>query len=199
MKRSAIFSLLLFAVFTFGQGINFEHSDYKTILAKAKKENKLIFLDAFTDWCGPCKMMVKNIFPLRSVGDVYNANFINAKIDMEKGEGIDIAKKFGVRVFPTYLFINGDGEEVHRTIGYVEEKDFLQFAQDAQDPNKRLSSLKEKFEKGEKDPAFLKNLAGLTVYSDAAFTSKVLQKYFEAKKANFDKEDVGLLMTGLQN
>ena len=199
MKRSAIFSLLLFAVFTFGQGINFEHSDYKTILAKAKKENKLIFLDAFTDWCGPCKMMVKNIFPLRSVGDVYNANFINAKIDMEKGEGIDIAKKFGVRVFPTYLFINGDGEEVHRTIGYVEEKDFLQFAQDAQDPNKRLASLKEKFEKGEKDPAFLKNLAGLTVYSDAAFTSKVLQKYFEAKKANFDKEDVGLLMTGLQN
>lgn len=108
IKKSAIISFLLFTVFAFGQGIQFENSDFKTIIAKAKKENKLIFLDAYTDWCTPCKMMVKNIFPLKSVGDYYNANFINAKIDMEKGEGIELAKKFGVKVYPSYLFINVD-------------------------------------------------------------------------------------------
>ena len=199
MKKSAIISFLLFTVFAFGQGIQFENSDFKTIIAKAKKENKLIFLDAYTDWCAPCKMMVKNIFPLKAVGDYYNANFINAKIDMEKGEGIELAKKFGVKVYPSYLFINGDGEAVHRTVGYVQEKDFLQFGVDALDPNTSLSSLKQKFEKGEKDPEFLKNLAGLTLYSDIGYTGKVLEKYFEVKKSEIDKGDVNLLLSGLQN
>ncbi|WP_426474964.1 thioredoxin family protein [Chryseobacterium balustinum] len=182
MKKTAILSFLFFAALAFAQGIKFEEgSNFKTILAKAKKENKLVFIDAYAVWCGPCKLMVKNIFPLKPVGDYYNANFVNAKIDMEKGEGIDLAKKFNVKVFPTYLFINGDGEEVHRTIGYVEEKDFIQFAMDAGDPNKRLTTLKQKFEKGEKESAFLLNLAELTVYNDTDFSNRVLERYFAAK------------------
>jgi len=181
MKKTAILSFLFLAAIVFAQGIKFEEGNFKSILAKAKKENKLVFIDAYAVWCGPCKLMVKNIFPLKPVGDYYNANFVNAKIDMEKGEGIDLAKKYNVKVFPTYLFINGDGEEVHRTIGYVEEKDFIQFAMDAGDPNKRLTALKQKFEKGEKDSEFLLNLAELTVYNDTEFSNRVLERYFAAK------------------
>ncbi|MCY0967835.1 thioredoxin family protein [Chryseobacterium wangxinyae] len=198
MKKTAILSFLFFAVIAFGQGIKFEEGNFKSLLAKAKKENKLIFIDAYAVWCGPCKLMVKNIFPLKPVGDYYNANFINAKIDMEKGEGIDLAKKYNVRAFPTYLFINGDGEEVHRTLGYVEEKDFIQFAMDAGDPNKRLTALKQKFENGEKNPEFLKNLAGLTIYNDADFAGKVLDRYFSAK-TTLDQEDVQMLLSGTQS
>lgn len=132
MKKILSAFLILLNLVIFAQdGIKFEDSDFKTILAKAKKENKLIFLDAYTTWCGPCKLMAKNVFTLKSVGEHYNANFVNAKIDMEKGEGIDIAKKYEVKVFPTYLFIDGDGKLVHRTIGYVPEKEFIQFAKDA--------------------------------------------------------------------
>lgn len=198
MKKTAILSFLFFAVLAFAQGIKFEEGNFKSLLDKAKKENKLIFIDAYAVWCGPCKLMVKNIFPLKSVGDHYNAHFINAKIDMEKGEGIDLAKKYNVKVFPTYLFINGDGEEVHRTIGYVEENDFIQFAKDAEDPNKRLAALKQKFENGEKDPEFLKNLAGLTIYNDAEFAAKVLNRYFSAK-TSLDKDDVNLILSGTQS
>lgn len=198
MKKTAILSFLFFAVIAFGQGIKFEEGNFKSLLAKAKKENKLIFIDAYAVWCGPCKLMVKNIFPLKPVGDYYNTNFINAKIDMEKGEGIDLAKKYNVKAFPTYLFINGDGEEVHRTLGYVEEKDFIQFAMDAGDPNKRLTSLKKKFENGEKDPEFLKNLAGLTIYNDADFAGKVLDRYFSAK-TTLDKDDVQMILAGTQS
>jgi len=198
MKKTAILSFLFFAVIAFGQGIKFEEGNFKSLLAKAKKENKLIFIDAYAVWCGPCKLMVKNIFPLKPVGDYYNANFINAKIDMEKGEGIALAKKYNVKAFPTYLFINGDGEEVHRTLGYVEEKDFIQFAMDAGDPNKRLTSLKQKFEKGEKDPEFLKNLAGLTIYNDADFAGRVLDRYFSAK-TTLDQQDVQMILAGTQS
>src|SRR6218665_412054 len=115
--------LLLLVVFQSGfsqQSIKFEDSDFATILSKAKAEKKLVFLDAYAAWCGPCKLMDKNVFTLKTVGDYYNANFINAKIDMEKGEGRDIAKKYSVYSYPTYLFLNGDGEVVAKNLGYME-------------------------------------------------------------------------------
>ncbi|WP_284462739.1 thioredoxin family protein [Chryseobacterium sp.] len=198
MKKLAILSSLFIGALAWAQGIKFEEGNFASILAKAKKENKLVFIDAYASWCGPCKLMVKNIFPLKTVGDYYNSHFINAKIDMEKGEGVDIAKKYNVKAFPTYLFIDGNGEAVHRTLGYVEEKDFIQFAKDAEDPNKRLTSLKLQFEKGEKDPEFLKNLAGLTMYNDAEFAGKVLDRYFEQKK-ELDQDDVQILLAGTQS
>ncbi|CAA7386250.1 thioredoxin family protein [Chryseobacterium fistulae] len=198
MKKLILFSSLFMGTFIFAQGIQFDEGKFASILAKAKKENKLIFIDAYASWCGPCKLMVKNIFPLQNVGDYYNSHFINTKIDMEKGEGLDLAKKYNVKAFPTYLFINGDGEEIHRTLGYVEENDFIQFAKDAENPNKRLASLKQKFENGEKDPEFLKNLASLTVYNDAEFSGKVLDRYFQ-EKPTMDQEDVQILLMGLQS
>ncbi|CAI8760859.1 thioredoxin family protein [Chryseobacterium sp. IT-36CA2] len=197
MKKIAILSSIFIGVLTWAQGIKFEDSNFASILAKAKKEKKLVFIDAYASWCGPCKLMVKNIFPLQSVGDYYNSHFINAKIDMEKGEGIELAKKYNVKAFPTYLFIDGNGEAVHRTLGYVEEKDFIQFAKDAEDPNKRLTSLKQQFEKGEKDPEFLKNLAGLTMYNDAEFAGKVMDRYFQ-QKSSLDQEDIQMLLSGVQ-
>ena len=198
MKKLLSLSLLLSSLFYFSQGIVFENSDFKTIVAKAKKENKIIFLDSYTSWCGPCKLMAKNIFTQKSVGDYYNSHFLNAKIDMEKGEGIELAKKFKVNVYPTYLFIDGNGEVVHRTIGYVEEKDFIQFAKDAEDPKRRIGALKKQFEEGEKNPEFLKNLADLTIYTEPDYSAKVLDRYF-ADKSSLDKDDVDLLLQATSN
>ncbi len=201
MKKILTAFLIILSVLSFAQeGIKFETSDFKTILAKAKKENKLIFLDAYTTWCGPCKLMAKNIFTLKSVGDHYNANFVNAKIDMEKGEGIDIAKKYDVKVFPTYLFIDGNGELVHRTVGYVPEKEFIQFAKDASDPSKRVAALKERFEKGEKDPEFLKNLVNLTAFTETDYAGKVFEQYITAKaNTPLAADDMQMLFMTLKN
>ncbi|WET51108.1 thioredoxin family protein [Chryseobacterium indologenes] len=198
MKKILILSTLFIGAWAWAQGIKFEDGNFASILAKAKKENKLVFVDAYASWCGPCKLMVKNIFPLKNVGDYYNSHFINAKIDMEKGEGIELAKKYNVKAFPTYLFIDGNGEAVHRTLGYVEEKDFIQFAMDAGDPSKRLTALKQQFEKGDKDPAFLKNLAELTIYNDSEFAEKVLSRYFQ-EKPMMDEEDAQLLISGVKD
>jgi thioredoxin-related protein len=198
MKKLSIFSALFIGAFAFAQGIKFEDTNFQTVLAKAKKENKLVFIDAYASWCGPCKLMVKNVFPQKPVGDYYNAHFVNAKIDMEKGEGVDLAKKYNVKAFPTYLFVDGNGEVVHRTLGYVEESDFIQFAKDAGDPSKRIGTLKQKFEDGEKDPEFLKNLASLTMYNDAEFSGRVMERYFNAK-TELDKDDMQMLFTGLQS
>jgi thioredoxin-related protein len=201
MKQILSLVTLVFGVFVFSQtGIKFEESNFKTILEKAKKENKLIFLDAFTTWCGPCKLMAKNIFPLQTVGDYYNANFVNAKIDMEKGEGIEIAKKYKVQAYPTYLFIDGDGKEVHRTLGYVLEKDFIQFGKDALNPESRISTLLKRFDDGEKDPEFLKSLAEKTMYGDKEVFSKILTRYIEVNKGkDLTKDDVNLILMSMSS
>lgn len=157
MRKSA---LLLFLVLAFsvnqaavpsGEGIKFETGKWSEILAKAQKENKLIFLDAFASWCGPCKWMAKNIFTNDTAAAFYNKNFVNAKIDMEKGEGIEIAKKYGVQAYPTLLYINGNGELVHRTCGSTPTQEFINNGKNALNPEKQLASLKKKFEKNSSD------------------------------------------------
>jgi thioredoxin-related protein len=143
------------------QGIAFEDHDAKwaDILKKAKTENKIVFVDAYTTWCGPCKTMSKNIFPQKEVGDLFNAKFVNAKIDMENGEGPEIAKKYAIQAYPTYLFINGDGELVHRGLGAMPADKFLAVGESAADPEKQFFSLKKKYEKGDRGADFLRNFA----------------------------------------
>ena len=161
MKSILAITLVFISSFSFSQGIAFVSADMKwqDVLAKAKKENKIVFVDAYTTWCGPCKWMAANIFPTKEVGDVFNASFVNAKIDMEKGEGIDIAKKYAIRAYPTYIFVNGDGEMVHRALGSKPADKFIQDAKAAVDPDKQFFSLKKKFESGERLPEFLKKMS----------------------------------------
>ena len=120
------------------KGIHFTDSSWQTLLAKAKNEHKLIFMDAHTTWCGPCKWMDKNVFPEDDVAAVYNHNFINTHTDMEKGEGIDLRKKYKVNAYPTFLFINGDGEVVHKAVGQSTVTEFIQFGLDAMSPTRNL-------------------------------------------------------------
>jgi thiol:disulfide interchange protein len=105
--------------------ISFKEADWKSQLATAKKDNKIIFFDAYTSWCGPCKMMAKDIFTRDSVADLFNQTFLNVKYDMEKGEGPELQKKYGVSAYPTYLFINADGEVVHKIVGSMPAKEFI--------------------------------------------------------------------------
>lgn len=111
-------------------GIKFEKASFADLLAKAKQENKLIFLDCYTVWCGPCRMMANTVFTDAKVGDFFNAHFINAKIDMEKGEGVELAKRYQVDAYPTMMFIDGDGKVVHRFTGGRKAPALLKIAED---------------------------------------------------------------------
>ena len=122
---------------------------------KARESNKLIFVDCYTSWCSPCKWMDKNVFNITPVADFYNRNFINAKFDMEKGEGIELRKTYGVQSFPTFLFINDKGAVVHRTGNKMSAEEFLEEGSKASSPYKNFAYLNKKYEDGERDVPLL--------------------------------------------
>lgn len=99
-------------------GIKFTEGNWAAILKKAKAEKKVIFLDAYTTWCGPCKLLQKNVFTKPEVGALFNQKFINVKVDMESGEGPKLAQKYPLEGYPTLFFIDGDGKIVKQVIGY---------------------------------------------------------------------------------
>ena len=100
-------------------------SRLKEALEQAKVQGKMVFVDCYTTWCGPCKMMTEEVFPQKEAGDFFNAHFVNVKFDMEKGEGPELGKRFNVNVYPTFLIIEQDGSIRHRFIGNTKEKVFI--------------------------------------------------------------------------
>lgn len=98
--------------------IEFSNSSWNDIMKKAKAENKVIFLDIYATWCGPCKQLKKTTFTDKEVGEYFNTHFINATFDAEKGEGRKLAEQYYVSAYPTMLFINPDGSILHTVVGY---------------------------------------------------------------------------------
>ncbi|MCE3225762.1 MAG: thiol:disulfide interchange protein [Bacteroidetes bacterium] len=149
MKKLILFCSVFSLSFLTAQNrqITFETGNWASVLQKAKKENKLIFIDAYTTWCGPCKHMAKHVFTKDSVADYFNSKFVNYKMDMEKGEGIEFAKKYQVNCYPNLLFIDGNENLVHRGAGSMGTQDFISFAGNSMNPKENFTAMKTAYEK----------------------------------------------------
>jgi thioredoxin 1 len=110
------------------KGIQFTEASWAAILKKAKQEKKVIFFDAYTTWCGPCKLLQKNVFTRDDVAAVFNEKFINVKFDMESGEGPALAAKYPLEGYPTLFFINEKGKVVKTLLGYQKPEDLIKAA-----------------------------------------------------------------------
>lgn len=135
--------------------IRFQNISFAQALQQSEQTGKLVFIDCYTSWCAPCKWMEQNVFVNDSVYSFYNKHFVNFKIDMEKGEGVALRKKYGVASFPTYLFVNAKGDIVHRTASRMEVSEFLKEGQKAVDPAASYAVLKKKYEAGDRSNALL--------------------------------------------
>lgn len=107
------------------EGIQFHKGTWEEALQLAKKENKLIFLDIYATWCGPCKKLKANTFSDAKVGTLYNQNFVNVAFDGEQGDGAMLMRKYQLRSFPSLLFIDGNGKVVAQTGGYHKPNELI--------------------------------------------------------------------------
>ena len=139
--------------------ISFTDASWENLLAQAKAQDKPIFVDAYTQWCSPCKWMAAHIFTREDVGHFFNENFINAKLDMEHGEGILFARAYEAGRYPTYLFISPEGDMLHRGLGRMSALDFLALAAAALDSTRQIGVLQQKYDAGGRSPSLLKNYA----------------------------------------
>lgn len=90
---------------------------FETVREQARKENKLIFVDVYTVWCGPCKYMDEKVFTAPSVIEKFNKDLIPFKVNAEDADGVAFASKYKVNAYPTFLFLKPNGEVVLRLDG----------------------------------------------------------------------------------
>jgi thioredoxin-related protein len=117
MKRFLFLSLFILPFLSMAQVEFSTKSTWEEIRNNAANTGKFIFIDAYTDWCGWCKVMDKNTFSQPTVAEMMNDNFVNYKIEMEKEElGKMLAMKYGIRSFPSFIILNKKGE-LHAILG----------------------------------------------------------------------------------
>ncbi|MBT1690804.1 thioredoxin family protein [Dawidia soli] len=111
--------------------IKFTTQQYEQVLAAAKLTHKLIFVDAFATWCGPCRQLKKTTFKDPEAAAYFNTHFINYSMDVEKGEGVTLAKGWQIDGLPTLLILDENGKVLATHTGYVDGKGLMEFAQEA--------------------------------------------------------------------
>ena len=117
-------------------GIIFFEGTWTEALKKSEAENKPIFLDVSTSWCGYCKKMKRNAFSDKEVGSYFNNTFINVAVDAEQGEGVAIAQKYNVTGYPTLIILDKNEKVILYAGGYLDTKDFLQMGKKAIEKSK---------------------------------------------------------------
>lgn len=126
--RKIVLSLvcvMMASIASHAQGVKFETGTWDEILTKAKVENKMIFVDVYTKWCGPCKHVSETVFPQEKLGEYYNTRFINFKVDAESPAGKEFVKTFPVTGYPTFFFIDGNGKVIHKIVGAKDVDGFI--------------------------------------------------------------------------
>lgn len=201
MKKALLLLFIIpFLAFAQEKGIHFEHNtNWAKVKAKAKAENKFIFVDAFTTWCGPCKWMAREIFPQEKVGTFFNEKFVNLKIQMDetKDDNADVkswyeeakrfAKDYSINAYPTFLIFNPDGELVHRIVGGAEADDFIAKASQGLNPETQFVTVVKKFEANPTDVAIARATAAA---AESAYDKNLEQRATEAVIANSSTEEL---------
>lgn len=154
-KILLILALICVGLGANAQGIEFTHTPWADILAKAKKEDKIIFVDAYAKWCGPCKRMAADEFTKKIVGDVFNKNFVNAKMDMEEEENTPFIDKYPVSAYPTLFFLKPDGTILKKVVGGQSAESLIALAKDAIGNWDTSAEFAKKYDAGDRTPELI--------------------------------------------
>ena len=159
---------------------NFRSISFDEALKAAKQENKLVFVDFYTDWCGPCKKMANEVFPQKMVGDFMNEKFVNLKFNAEK-EGKELAARYKVSAYPTFVILDTEGKVVGELKGSMDGQTFIQKLDGKLNPEMTPERIAERYKGGERTPELVNTYAlGLMEKNKEDEGFKVINDYFNS-------------------
>jgi len=173
-------------------GIHFFKGTIDEAQELAAKEHKIIFMDAYTAWCGPCKRMSRDVFSDAAVGKFFNKHFINIKVDMEKGEGPRLAGKYRVNSYPTLLFLDEKGEVIHAAKGGRPSDQFLALGKIAFGKNDKSADYAKEYEEGKREPNFLRAYA-YALLNGGKPNLKIANEYLKTQEVLSSTENLEFL------
>lgn len=213
MRLICIVLLLLSNIYCIAQqtaGIKFEKElSWTDIKQKAKKENKFIFLDAYTTWCVPCRNMAVNIFPQAQVGDFFNKNFINVAVQINVTKKDDenvkswykdakiIADIYKIDAYPTYLFFDQNGILVHFIKGSSDNAStFIAKAKKAFDPKTQYLNFKNEYKRSKKDSVFLLTLINAAKEVNDDSLPVFINAYLKTQSNLLTQQNINFIVRG---
>ena len=179
-------------------GMVFFHGTFEEALQQARSTDKKVFVDVYTQWCGPCKIMDANVFPDTAVGRYFNARFVNFKLDAED-EAVDgpaIAQRYEVGAYPTLLFLDAGGGELGRGVAGLDSEQLLALAEQVVDGvDSGFDAMRTQYASGDRNRDFVREylraakLEAARAHADTDFEARlehrsrmaeVFDGYFEA-------------------
>jgi thiol-disulfide isomerase/thioredoxin len=159
LKLLTLFAIVFSAYSSHATGIEFNHElKFEEALAKAKQEGKLVFVDCYTSWCGPCKRLAATVFVDSAVGQYFNTNYVNVKIDMEKDEGPSVATRYQITAYPTLLWLDPNGSIKNKVVGGLEASALINAGKKAAPPiNDKTVEMEKIYNEGKREQAFLQD------------------------------------------
>ena len=155
MKKIALLFYVLLCGMAISAQTNFQDFALSEAIEKAKQENKMVFVDCYTSWCGPCKYMADKIFTQKEMGEYLNGRFVCVKYDMERGDGPDIAVKYNVAAYPTFLILDTDGTLIYKIVGGTETAEEFERKVEEGFGEGSAYQLKKRYQQGDRDFDFL--------------------------------------------
>ena len=198
--------LLCTSMSGFSQGIEFFKGTFNEALTKASNEGKLVFVDFYATWCGPCKQMAEKVFPDEELGKYMNEKFVCLQIDVEKeGWQKEVAEKYNVTVLPTLVFFKLDSTVASRLAGAREKAELLNAAKVARGEELSFEKLSDRA-KSKKDltdmqnllkqaPEYVGGLQGMEAQKWIVRVEKMYNEYVKAKMGPdfINKEDLAIV------
>lgn len=190
-------------------------SSWNEVRELAKKENKYIFVDVYTTWCGPCKRMDEEVYTDEFVGMHMNKRFINVQVQIDKTRNDNeyirrwyndaelLQQQYKVVSVPTYLFFDPSGKIVHRGSAFLKQEEFLTMAFKAFDPKSQFYTLKAQYESGQKDSKIMAYLFNESkIFGDLQLAGQIRIDYLnhlekQPKKILYQKENLEFIAAAM--
>ncbi len=126
LRKFVLLVAVLLSVGVASAQVKFRDVSPDELLKVAGREDKLVFVDLYADWCPPCRTMASEVFSRKDVAEFMSERFVSAKYDIDKDAGKELAGRYNVRSIPTYLIFNAKGDFLGRLQGYMPAADFME-------------------------------------------------------------------------